>query len=170
MSERQNWQSAFLKQARADWEAYQKTSRATWAACHRLQFLQMAAEKLGKAFLVAGPSSLETTTQSHAAFVKFLRIVSNNRKLKNALGKKRAQQRKHFNQLLPLAYEIELLAPALAQSGPNPEYPWKDASGNVLAPGDYSFQLFKQLQKTRQGIQLLKHIDIFLKRFEELFM
>jgi len=169
MSERQNWQTAFLKQARADWEAYQKTSRATWSACHRLQFLQMASEKLGKAFLVAGPSSLETTTQSHAAFVKFLRIVSNNRKLKNLLNKKRSQQRKHFNQLLPLAYEIELLAPALAQSGPNPEYPWKDAAGNVLAPVEYPFQLLQQLQKTRQGVQLLKYIEIFLTRFEEFF-
>jgi hypothetical protein len=72
--------------------------------------------------------------------------------------------------LLPLAHEIELLAPALAQSGPNPEYPWKDASGNVLAPIDYPFLLIKQLQKTRQGIQLLKHVEIFLIRFEELFM
>jgi hypothetical protein len=95
MIERRNWQTAFLKQARADWEAYQKTRRSAWPACYRLQFLQMASEKLGKAFLVAGHSSLDTITQSHAAFVKFIRIVSNNRKLKNALGMKKSQQKAH---------------------------------------------------------------------------
>lgn len=124
MTDWQNWRTAFLRQARSDWDAYQKTVEFEWPSCQ----------------------------------------------LKNILGMKRSQQMAHFNQLLPLAHEIELLAPALAQSGPNPEYPWKDASGNVLAPADYPFQLIKQLQKTRQGIQLLKHIEVFLKRFEELFM
>jgi len=31
------------------------------------------------------------------------------------------------------------------------------------------FQLVNQLQKTRQGVQLLKQIEIFLTRFEEFF-
>jgi len=170
MTDWQNWRTAFLRQARSDWDAYQKTVEFEWPSCHRLHYLQMATEKLSKALLVAGDTKLENLTGTHAAFVNFIRIICNNRKLKNILGMKRSQQMAHFNQLLPLAHEIELLAPALAQNGPNPEYPWKDASGNVLAPTDHPFRLIQQLQKTRQGIQLLKHIDIFLKRFEELFM
>jgi len=62
------------------------------------------------------------------------------------------------------------LAPALAQNGPNPEYPWKDASDKILAPVDYPFPLVKRLRQTPQGAQLLKYIEIFVVRFEELFM
>jgi hypothetical protein len=169
MTERQHWQIAFLKQARSDWEAYQRTSPAVWPACHRLIFLQMASEKLGKAALIASHSTLETITQSHAAFVMFMRVAGNNQKLQKALGMKKAQQRAQFKALLPLAYEIERLAPTLAQSGPNPEYPWKDASGNILAPTDYPFPLMQRLHQTPRGIQLLNYIEFFVKRFEELF-
>lgn len=170
MTDRQNWQTAFLRQARVDWESYQRTRQGTWPECHRLLLLQMAAEKLGKALLVAGHSSLETITQTHAAFVKFMQLVSNHRKLRKALGMKKSQQTAQFRTLLPLAYEIELLAPALAQHGPNPEYPWKNASGNILAPADYSFPLIKRLRQTPHGLLLLKYIEIFLNRFEEFFI
>ncbi|MFQ5630662.1 MAG: hypothetical protein ACE5I1_17970 [bacterium] len=146
MIEQLNWQMAFLKQARADWDAYNRTRDTAWATCHRLYYLQMTTEKLGKALLIAGHAKLEMITQSHTAFVKFMRIVSNNRKLQEVLGMKKSQLRARFKRLLPLAYEIEILAPALAQSGPNPEYPWKDTSGRILAPVDYSFPLLKQLQ------------------------
>jgi hypothetical protein len=97
MTDWQNWRTAFLSQARSDWEAYQKTIASEWPYCHRLHYLQMATEKLSKALLVAGDTKLEDLTGSHAAFVKFMRLISNNRKLKNALGMKKPQQRAHFN-------------------------------------------------------------------------
>ncbi len=170
MNERRQWQIAFLKQAQSDWEVYQKMRQMAWPTCYRLLFVQMAAEKLGKAVLIASQSSLATITQSHAAFVKLMRVASNNRKLQNMLGMKKSQQRAQFKTLLPLADEIERLAPALAQNGPNPEYPWQDPSGNILVPADYPFPLMQQLHQTPQGVQLLKYVEIFLKRFEELFM
>jgi len=170
MTERQHWQMAFLKQAKSEWEAYQKTRQAQWPACHQFLFLQMASEKLGKAVLIAGHSNLETISQSHAAFVMFMRIASNNRKLRRVLGIKKSQQRAQFKTLLPLAYEIELLAPSLAQKGPNPEYPWKEIAGNILAPVEYSFPSVKRLLQTPQGVQLLKYVEFFLDRFEDLFM
>jgi len=49
MTDRQNWQTAFLNQARVDWEAYQKARLGMWPECHRLLFLQRASEKLAKA-------------------------------------------------------------------------------------------------------------------------
>lgn len=170
MTDRQNWQTAFLKQARVDWDTYQRIRQGTWPECHQLLLLQMASEKLSKALLVVGHSSLETIAQSHAAFVKFMHIASNQRKIQKTLGMKKSQQRAQFKTLLPLAYEIELLAPALAQNGPNAEYPWKNASGNILAPADYPFPLIKRLRQTPQGVQLLKYMEIFLNRFEELFI
>jgi len=170
MSAWQNWQAAFLKQARSDWKAYQKTSERKWPPCHCLHYLQMTTEKLSKALLIAGDMELENLTGSHAAFVNFMRAASKNRKLQKLLGLKKSPLQAHFKRLLPLAHEIELLAPALAKSGPNPEYPWEDPAGNVFAPTDYSFPLINRLQKTPQGIQLLRHIEIFIMRFEELFM
>lgn len=170
MSDWRKWQAAFLKQARSDWEAYQKTTESEWPYCHRLHYLQMATEKLSKALLVAGNSDIKSLAGSHAAFVKFMRAASKNRKLHQALGLKKSPLKVHFSKLLSLAYEIEILAPALAKGGPNPEYPWEDPTGNVATPVDYAFPLTKLLQKAPQGIQLLRHIEVFIKRFEELFM
>ncbi len=168
MTDRRTLQMAFLKQARADWSAYQKTLHPSWPVCHRLHFLQMATEKLGKALLVGGKMSFERITGSHAAFVKFLRVASNNYNLHAKLGMNRSQLNVYFAQFLPIAHEIETLAPALAQDGPNPEYPWLDKKGQVYVPVDYSFPLIRLLQSP-QGLHLVKYIRIFLIEFEKLF-
>jgi hypothetical protein len=83
----------------------------------------MATEKLGKALLVAGDMSLDKITHTHAAFVKFMRVARKNHTLQKELGMTYSQIIAHFNRLLPIAREIEILAPTLAQAGPNPEYP-----------------------------------------------
>lgn len=169
MTDRRSWQMAFLKQARSDWEAYEKTRQAAWPHCHRLHFLQMAAEKLGKALLIGGHSKLEDVTHSHSAFVKFMHIASNNYNLRMSLKMTKSQLKADFKGLLPLAYAIERLAPALAQNGPNPEYPWLDKSGQICIPVDYSFPLANSLQ-LHQGIKLLKYVGYSLKEFEKLFL
>jgi hypothetical protein len=48
MIDLRTWQLAFLRQARSDWETYQRIDDPTWPTCHRLHFLQMATEKLAK--------------------------------------------------------------------------------------------------------------------------
>jgi len=169
MTDRRSWQLAFLKQARSDWEAYQATRQAVWPHCHRLHFLQMATEKLGKALLLGGHSKLENITHSHSAFVKFMHIASNNQSLQAQLKITKSQLRAEFKRLLPLAYEIEHLAPALAQDGPNPEYPWLDKSGQICVPVEYPFPLTNSLQ-SHHGIKLLKYIEYSLKEFEKLFL
>jgi hypothetical protein len=169
MTTRRDWQAAFLKQARTDWDAYEKAEELMWPICHRLHFLQMATEKLGKALLVAAETKLDEITHSHLALVKFLRVVSNNLDLHLKLGLTKSQLKAQFKGLLPIAHEIEILAPALAQEGPNPEYPWVDKAGRICIPVDYSFPLTKLLQ-SHQGIRLLKYIEYFLAEFEELFL
>jgi hypothetical protein len=169
MTKLRDWQMAFLKQARVDWEAYHRTHQTRWPDCHRLLFLQMATEKLGKALLLAGHSKLERLTRSHAAFVKFMQVASYNRNLQTKLSMTPSQLKVHFNRLLPIAYEIEILAPALAQDGPNPEYPWLDKAGRIQVPMEYTFPLVKSLQ-TSHGLQLLKHIANCIAEFEKLFL
>jgi len=169
MIDRRDWQLAFLNQARTDWEAYKKAEELMWPVCHRLHFLQMATEKLGKALLVAAESNLGEITHSHSALVKFMRVVSNNLDLHLQLGLTKSQLKAQFKGLLPIAHEIEILAPALAQDGPNPEYPRLDKSGCLCAPFDYSFPLIRLLE-SHQGIRLLKYIEYFPAEFEKLFL
>ncbi len=163
------WQLAFLKQARSDWETYQRIDDPAWPTCHRLHFLQMATEKLAKALLVADDVSLDKITHTHAAFVKFMRVARKNHNLQKELGMTYSQIIVHFNRLLPIAREIEILAPTLAQAGPNPEYPWLDNTGEILVPVDYSFPLIKLLQSP-PGTQLLRYIRRFFVAFEKLFL
>jgi hypothetical protein len=169
MTDRRSWQMAFLKQARHDWDIYQRTLLPSWPACDRLHYLQMATEKLGKALLIGGNISLEHLLSSHSAFVKFLHVASNNHNLPAKLELTKGQVKAYFNKFLPIAREIEILAPALAQGGPNPEYHWADNSGQVHVPADYEFPLAKLLQSP-WGLHLIKFIGIFLVDFEKLFL
>jgi len=57
------------------------------------------------------------------AFVKFMHVARKNHNLQKELGMTYSQIIAHFNRLLPIAREIEILAPTLTQAGPNPEYP-----------------------------------------------
>jgi len=163
------WQLAFLRQGRSDWETYQRIDDPAWPTCHRLHFLQMATEKLAKALLIAGDMPLDKITHTHAAFVKFMRVARKNHNLQKELGMTYSQIIAHFNRLLPIAREIEILAPTLAQVGPNPEYPWLDNTGQILVPVDYSFPRIKLLQ-SQPGTQLLRHIRYFFVAFEKLFL
>ena len=128
----------------------------------------MATEKLGKALLVAGEVNLEEITHSHSAFVKFVRIVGNSKGVSLKLGLSHSQFRAEFRKLVPIASEIERLAPALAMDGPNPEYPWLDKQGNIRVPTEWSFPLSEVL-KAHAGIRLLKYIEYLLTEFERLF-
>ncbi|MGA6980922.1 MAG: hypothetical protein WCC95_04355 [Candidatus Sulfotelmatobacter sp.] len=47
----QDWARAYAKQALSDLDAREKLESAGVHKCHRLHFLQMAAEKLCKAYL-----------------------------------------------------------------------------------------------------------------------
>jgi hypothetical protein len=52
MSDSQEWAKAFARQARADFETWDRLQGiAETPECHRLLFLQMACEKLTKAHL-----------------------------------------------------------------------------------------------------------------------
>jgi len=66
--------------------------------------------------------------------------------------------------ILPLEYELERLAPALAQDGPNPEYPWPRTEPQHI-PATFKFDVWKQLTESGRGRLLLKVIDIAIDKF-----
>lgn len=95
--------------------------------CQQLHYLQMITEKLAKAYFWRND---EGPPRSHASFVRFLCFLgavrrSERDRVATAFGFQRFQDfRRWIRSILPLAYELERLAPALAGDGPNLEYPW----------------------------------------------
>src|SRR5437763_12873135 len=73
-------QKLYFDQAKSDFEIFQFLKGKP--ACHRLHYLQMCTEKLGKAFFFKKPPPYP----SHAGFVKFLRNLSTRRNIWRALN------------------------------------------------------------------------------------
>src|SRR5687768_10576986 len=135
-----SWRTAFLRQAYSDFVMFQKLHVAEQIpSCHALHFFQMATEKLAKALMA---TKLDPPPRTHHAFLKFLRICRSDSDLMQTFQMKSAQYRSYIQSLLPLAQQIEMLAPASAGLNlPNPEYPWQ-AGSNIIAPADYPFNQY----------------------------
>jgi hypothetical protein len=75
MADHAAWAVGYARQAQADFQTFEKLQAMPVPECHKLQFLQMACEKLVKAHLCsdkADPSGLQT---SHAYVAKTLPVV-----------------------------------------------------------------------------------------------
>jgi hypothetical protein len=141
MSTRDDWRKAYARQAEADLAAWQavRTTAGT-AECHRLQLLQMACEKLCKAFLIDGGTDPAALRSSHGYVANPLPTVIRH----EILGQRGSLKgmRGVLAHVRHLAREIELLSPACDDGGRRPdncEYPWEDGSGRVRSPLDQGF-------------------------------
>jgi hypothetical protein len=161
------WSEAFLAQAKSDWQIYEHLEKTAFSKCHTLHYLQMATEKLAKAYLLKGRTDIKFVRSTHQALTRYLQALSRNRRLQAAMGMAGKQLRVHVQQLLPLAHELEKLAPALADDGPNPEYPWEAPKGVFNVPAMYEFTLGKSLRQPR-GHNLIKLIRMALQKFDVL--
>lgn len=152
-------QRLFLLQARSGLAVFDLLGdQAALPQCHALHYLQIATELLGK----ARAWRHGRPRQSHHAFTGFLRSLSTNRNAQQKLGYEgRNKSWKHLiRQCTPLAEAIEYLAPALAEDGPNPEYPWPPRAPR-FAPVGHDFAISSELQ-TPKGLQFLKLLrDLF---------
>jgi hypothetical protein len=163
------WANAYLEQARSDWVTRELIAQIPCATCHELHYLQMTTEKLGKAVLLRGKTTdMRGLGKTHHAFVRFLRLAARNHNLQRKLCMHGVQLQQYILGVLPIADQIEHLAPTLARDGPNPEYPWEIPSGGVIAPASYAFPVTGQLQEA-QGRKLLRLISIILECFDTLF-
>ncbi|MFH0821202.1 MAG: hypothetical protein V2B18_00495 [Pseudomonadota bacterium] len=140
------WYYAFLSQSWSDYQVFQELNESRHPNCHKLHYLQMATEKLGKAGLmeITGNSPPK---MKHDAFVCFLRHTKVHPFWKKRLGF--AQNKRgyaaYIDGMLPIADKIEKLAPAISgPSQPNPEYPWSPRPGDVTCPADYDFPEIKR--------------------------
>lgn len=151
------WMHPYARQADADFERFQvMQSDPAVESCHRLQYLQMACEKVVKAHLCGEGWDPAILRSSHAYIARWLPVVVRQTALALRFSGKQARAvLRHTNQL---AGEIELLAPAVKRSGQRPDnckYPWEDAAGDLHVPLDWTF-IPAQLLVIPAGLLFLK--------------
>ena len=158
-----SWRSAFLLQARSDNEIRELLNRNQAPYAHQLHYLQMAWEKLAKGVLTP-ENAADHPDFGHRALVRCLQHLKTDRRLRRLLHYQDASLFTQFiNSLLPLAEQIERLAPALAGARqPNPEYPWQTTfCDTVVAPVEFDFPQFNP--RSPQMIKLNSFLDSLLR-------
>ncbi len=161
------FQAIWWSQVRSDYEAFLILTKAGASPCHRLHYLQMVSEKLGKAYFWRDGRPPRRDHLSCVPFLQALAGRSDARRVGRALGFGHDVGLSQWvRTVTPLAREVEQLAPALANDGPNPEYPWPHTAP-AHAPATHNFRVWVTLLRTGRGQQLLKVIDVAVARFPE---
>lgn len=118
MSEPADWALAYVRQADADfraWELGEKHPDTVGAECHKLQFLQMACEKLCKAHLIQGETRPAALQSSHGFIANPLPIVIRQQMISTSQNLN--GMRGVLMLVRHLAEEIEILSPAVQRDG-----------------------------------------------------
>lgn len=161
------WGDAFLRQARSDWCVYKEIQNLQVDDCHKLYYLRITTEKLGKAALLKSGSYSITNIRKHRVFVKYLQLSTRNPKLCKVLGIKSTQLKPYINSVLSLANSIEILAPGEGNNGANAEYPWEQTN-IICIPAEHKFPETRQL-RTSHGRKLIGLVQSILDNFEEVY-
>jgi len=151
------WRDAFFREADSDYIIFTEFNRARKPACQRLHYLQMATEKLAKAFLCSRKDRPPKPT--HAAFVRLLKVIKGRPEIRSKLGYGGNYSAfvSYIDSILDLAERIESLAPEGTRlDRPNPEYPWTTATGDVVCPLDYPFHEILGRPRTPTSLPTLK--------------
>jgi hypothetical protein len=120
--------------------------------CQRLQFLQMASEKICKAHaLLVEVNTLESVTSEHSYIKKFLAKILDH-ELLAIYPTNRTQCKLLASRFKLLGVEIEALCPAINRvlRPDNCEYPWESGE-TVLSPLDWKFESLEFLRKPGGG-------------------
>lgn len=151
------WRVAYAKQAIADLRTREKLlEHPDLPDCQQLHFLQMACEKLCKAYLCGQGVDPETLRSSHAYISGPLPIIARQQFAQEA-RKVQTDRTWVIQALRALPRKIELLAPAVHDGGRQPancEYPWVGPDAAVRVPCEHNFGL--DLLHEKAGRHLLK--------------
>jgi len=154
------WSRAFARQAQADLDAREALLGATVPACQHLHFLQMACEKISKAYWCLGGANTETLMHSHGFAAKVLPQIARELLRRSAFAANLEVAHSGVEPMVRrLAREVDLLAPAVDDDGRRPdncEYPWEDVGGTLHVPAEYGFGSLGALHRHRAGATFLK--------------
>ncbi len=115
MATSSEWARGFARQADEDLKTLETLESLSVPECHKLQFLQMACEKLVKAHLLVEGTDAAALQTSHGYVAKNLPLVLQQEAASaNFRGGKAKEVLNHARRL---AHEIEVLAPAVKRGG-----------------------------------------------------
>jgi hypothetical protein len=150
------WARSYARQTLSDLRARETLTLAGAEKCHRLHFLQMAAEKVCKAYLVYA-NGHENVRKTHSVIARHLPSIA--RQFYSRSNDNNRIRTWEIGEIKRIAREIELLAPACDDGDTrrdNSEYPWQAADDEVLTPCEYSFPNINDDE--RQIVRLIKLI------------
>ena len=161
-------QRLWWRQAQSDHAIFVQLRQGGAHECHLLHYLQMATEKLSKAYLWR---SGHAPPKNHTGCVRFLKALQDRRNKLNRLAKVLGFQRQKdlvdwLSKVQALAYGLQNIAPAEAGDGPNPEYPWPHEAP-TQCPISHTFALWDQLANTAPGRKWMKFVEHAIARFED---
>lgn len=149
MASPREWGRGYARQALADFQHWQSLeARTDVQPCHRLQLLQMACEKLCKAYLISSHTPPASLQSSHGYIARPLPLVI--RGQLEYMGAQSAKQKGLVSFARQLGNEIELANPAVDRNNQRPdncEYPWEDEQGQLHSPLDWTFSALESLRK-----------------------
>ena len=133
--------------------------RADVPQCHALHYLQMATEKLAKAYRFRDTSTaVEALLTSHVGFQRFLNSFLLSPQMREEYQGRHAHLDRIRRDCEPISRAIEQLAPAVDRKNTpvNAEYPWC-TTDQVTAPVDYGFPelCFARSAKGRMFLNLI---------------
>lgn len=154
-----DWAKALARQADADFRLWQRLQlESTVAECHRLHLLQMACEKLAKAYHYNAGTNPAALQSSRNWVAKTLPTIM--REMYRRRGRRVPRHNDYImRHAKQLAREIDLLAPSVDDDGRRPdncEYPW-DQGGRLISPLDHSFPALR-LANAPHGRAFLKAV------------
>ncbi len=168
MATNEDWTRGYAKQAAADFATYNALQgNSAIPQCHKLQFLQMACEKLVKAHLIKGGTAPGNLQSSHAYVAGTLPVVIRQQITLSGVAVHNAQWIMEHARLL--AAEIDLLAPAVKRGGTRPdncEYPWEDAAGNLRIPLEWDNFKPEKLLLAKAARTFLKLVHDAIQRLQ----
>ncbi len=159
---------AYATQSQSDFKVYRDFLQDT-EECHRLHFLQMACEKIAKAYRLRDtPNFPEENLYSHVFFSKFILSLLTSPEIKNRYRARDAKLKQMVRDGQRLSRQIETLAPAVdrEQIPSNVEYPWIEGNA-VFTPCLYGYANFSLLT-TPGGREFLRLITIAIEDFQSI--
>jgi hypothetical protein len=167
---RADWATAYAAQSASDFALFEMlSSMAGIPRCHLLHYLQMACEKISKAYMFRDTDAAEEKLLTqHVVFSKFINAFFGSAEMRNRYAGKQAQLQIISKVANRIAREIEKLAPAVdrLESPSNAEYPWP-SNGGVIVPCSYDYPDLSSLQDAG-SISFLKIVKEVIVDFDKL--
>ncbi len=159
---------AYAAQSASDFALYNGLLREA-EECHRLHDLQMACEKIAKAYRLRDTESFQTDDlDSHVVFSRFILGLLKSAQIKERYRTAESKRRQNERYARTLSAEIERLAPAVdrEQNPANAEYPWMQGE-TVFIPSRHQYPVFQRLLEP-SGRDFLKLIEIAIEDYHSI--